>query len=139
MCAGKGRGKWRGVVWSGVERRGVARCGQNESADVKNIRHYKGSFLCSTAEHIENATIHSNLTSNQSAFTYQNIQRTKYVQADVLDRRFDLIMVLDSETGQRVLIRAHMLFLCPRVAVKVSNTILLKFHTTIQVSIIDHG
>jgi len=47
-------------------------------------------------------------------------------------------MALDSEDGQTILIRAHVLFLCPLLVVKVSNTVLLKFHTTIQVSIIGH-
>ena len=83
----------------------------------------------------QTATAETKLVSNQSASTYQNLQKpTKYAQAEVLDRRIDLNMILYSEDGQTVLERAHMLYLCPNVVVKVSNTLPLKFHITIQVS-----
>jgi hypothetical protein len=75
VCAVKGKGKWREVAWSGVERRGVARCGQSDSADVKKIRNWKGSFLCGTDEHIKTATFEANLVTNQSASTHQNPQQ----------------------------------------------------------------
>jgi len=113
----------------------VARCAKSDSAVVKMTRNQRGSFLCSTGGHTECARVETNLVSNQSASTYQNLQKpTKYAQAEVLDRIIDLNMVLDSKDGDTILKRAHMLYLCPDVAVKVSNTIILKFHTTIQVS-----
>jgi len=120
------------VEWSGVERRRVARCAKTDSAVVKMTRNQKGSFLCSTGEHIECATVETNLASNQSSSTNQNLQKpTKYAQAEELDRIIDLNMVLDSEDGHTVLKRAHTLYLRPNVVVKVSNSTLLKFLTTI--------
>jgi len=111
MCAGQERGKWCRVEWSGVKRRRGARCAKSDSAIVQMTRNKKGGFLCRTGEHIESKTVETNLASDQKASTYQNLQKpTKCVQTEVLDRRIELNMVLDSEDGHTVLKRAHMIF-----------------------------